>query len=72
MTARTPDHELDADLIRVTRELHDALMAARPFVAEELDAARGLLLDARDTAAILDRVDGALAESGELLAGVTS
>lgn len=60
--------------LNVTRALYDALMAARPFVEATLDRRRGLLLagESEVDAELLERVDAALADAGELLSGVTS
>lgn len=62
------------ELATVARNLYDALVEARQYVVEEsqlenagLGPIRGN--PARDT---LDKLDGALADAGELLAGVSS
>ena len=59
-------------LVDVTRNLYDALLAARPYVERETDALDALLIGAspEDAAAVLERVDAALADAGELLSGV--
>jgi hypothetical protein len=64
----------DRDELRALRELYDALMAARPYVDRETDPLDALLIGAKphEAVATLERVDAALADAGELLAGVTS
>lgn len=64
----------ERDLVRVLRELNDAAIAARPYVKSEADA--GIVgafgRDALAAGALLDRLDLALADAGEYLAGVTT
>ena len=53
----------------VARELYEALMAARPHVEVARDHYAALMLTDADAASeVLDRIDGALADAGELLA----
>lgn len=60
-------------LVAVTRNLHDALMDARVYVAAEAVLANSGLGHPDRTRApyLLDRIDGALADAGELLGGRT-
>jgi hypothetical protein len=71
-----PTEELvvsDRDLAAV-RELHEAAIAARVYVAKASDPSYlGEHRDGQDKARdTLDRLDGAITEAGELLSGVTS
>jgi hypothetical protein len=73
----TTGHSEPADageLVTVARNLHDALMAARPYVVEEsaLENAGLGPIRGNPAASVLDQVDAAIADAGELLAGVTS
>lgn len=62
------------ELLRVTRELAGALDQARAFVARAADPGTGPVPVAAfvDAMRTLERVDGALADAGELLAAVRS
>ena len=58
----------------IARELYNALVEARPYVYNRA-APEGVTSDdwrAATAAGVLERVDAALADAGELLSGVTS
>lgn len=62
------------DLVAATRNLYDALQAARPYVVEAVEPARGgvPVADFARGHRVLEAVDGALADAGELLKEVRS
>lgn len=74
MTTSPPTPELDAELVRVLRELVAAAIAARPYVSEALDDSRraGLREVAMSDAERLDRLDAAIADAGDVLPGSSS
>lgn len=65
---------IDEELVRVLRELHDAALAVRPYVAAEAVLANSGLGHPGHGGAPrnLDALDGALADAGELLSRVRS
>jgi len=74
MSDQGPAPEPRDETLDVARALYAALMEARPYVVEHAQYDTGVLLETRAARAseLLERVDGALADAGELLQGVTA
>ena len=74
MTTANRDTRDVGQLAGVLRELVAAAIAARPCVEAGAEHYRDLLLDAKaaDAVELLERLDAALADAGELLAEATS
>jgi len=74
VTTGHPEPETRYVGLDVTRALYDALMEARPHVEEAQGWYSALLLDsdAQTAAEVLERVDGALADAGEVFGGQVS
>lgn len=74
MSATQPDADPSSELRTVGRNLYHALLAARPYVAALLPLAGPPELERHADAAdaVLEQVDGALAEAADYLGSVPS